>query len=542
MRSIGFGQLPRAALWAIFTIFSVLLLFRVFAGPTAGPWIAVRSPLNVESFVAVSFLVLVLVRSNKDETTSAPPALRRKPGESTAAVIAITCLSIAAFAHSLGKPFLFDDYGHVMLASHAGLHDFLVAFYHPHQDIFFRPLGFLSFAVDVRWAYFDPFRWHLWSLMVHVLNCHFVFFIARQLRLPVFSSAFAAAFFSIHGSRAEAVCWTDARFDLLAALFVLAAILCVTHYVTRQSASWLYAALLLSTLALFTKEAAFALPFLLLALLPFYEPDERNRILRIVPAFVVVCALQFLYRLWVIGGIGGYQTAGHANVLTFSAMRSIKALLWRLWAFAFFPVNWSAEDTSLLGFSMILFLFALAVIARQCRENRKLIGGSLLLVLAACLPVQHLLLLEADLAGGRLLYMPVFGLAIFWAVVMQKSFTQRYVRYALAAAALLFNLYCLERNISTWTSVAELAQMACRSFGQQVSAIPGKIRVVDLPVKLHGVFFLSDAFPDCVEMMSGVPASRLLISDHWEPSVQGGSIFKWNSTLLRFEPITSGKK
>ncbi len=526
-----------AVLWVTFAIFSAALLAREFAGEIAGPPIAVHSPLNVESFTAVSFLLLVLIRSKSGRRMSALPLLPINPRTRAAAVIAITCLSVAAFALSLPKPFLFDDYGHVMLASRSALRDFLRAFYRPHQDIFFRPLGFLSFALDIHWAHFDPFRWHLWSLIVHTLNCILVFFIASQLRLPVFSSVFAAALFSIHGSRAEAVCWTDARFDLLAALFVLAAILYVTHYVRTPANRWLYAALVLSILGLFTKEAAFAVPFLLLALLPFYERNEQKRLLRIVPVFVVACALQFLYRLWMIGGIGGYQTGSHANVLTFSAIRSAKTLLWRLWALALFPINWSAQNTFTFGFSMLIFLLALGLSATKAAENRRVVAGSLLLVVAACLPVQHLLLLGADFAGSRLLYLPVFGIAIFWAVIAEKSFSNAYARYAMAAAVLLFNLCCLERNISNWTGVAEIAQNACRSFGQRIAVMPGKIRVVDLPVKHQGVFFLSDAFPDCVEMTSGVPASRLIVSSDGATDVRGTSTFRWDPELLRFEPV-----
>lgn len=90
-------------------------------------------------------------------------------------------LCVAAFYRSLGKPLLFDDYGHVTFASQANWREILAAFYQPHPDIFFRPIGFLSYFIDFHWAHFDPFRWHSWSLAIHALNCAVVYILARQL-------------------------------------------------------------------------------------------------------------------------------------------------------------------------------------------------------------------------------------------------------------------------------------------------------------------------------------------------------------------------
>jgi hypothetical protein len=528
--------LMRGLLWLIFVVFSLALLARTFAGAITGPPVSIHSPLNVASFVAVSFMLLLVARPGtaaRDRSGTFECVGRTRTTFAVVSFLAILCF--AAFQHALDAPFVFDDYGHVMLAAHARFQDFVAAFYRPHRDIFFRPLGFLSFATDIRWAGFDPFRWHAWSVAVHFVNCLLVYVLANQLGFGAILSTASASLFAIHGSRAEAVGWIDARFDLLAGFFVLAGLICIERHARRGGYKALGCGLALATLALFAKEAAFCVPFVVLALSLFHYGEARRRMLRIVPVLCLLCAAQFAYRLWIIGGVGGYQTGGHADVLTFSLIRSAKALLWRLWALLFFPINWSAEIGSWSKIALLVFTGVLFVIACKARVDRKRLAAALLVTIAASLPVQHLLLLEADLAGARILYLPVLGTALMWAVIAEGAGQSRSLRYTAAAAVLFFNLCCLERNIGIWSSVARQAKAVCQQFGAAIADGSGTVEVANLPVKRQGVFFLSDAFADCVEMNAGVPAKRIV------PVGQGERKFRWDEELQRIEPADAGK-
>ena len=531
-------DIAQALLWLIFVSFALASLARAFAGEITLSFITIHTPLNVESFTAVSFVLLILLRAPPGSVVRSSLGTRFETAGGLGLVI---LLCLFSFYHSLKAPLLFDDYGHVLLATHAGMHDFLRAFYIPHQDIFYRPLGFLSYAIDIHWAHFEAFRWHAWSLAVHTLTCGLVYLLIRQLAFSVWSAALGAMVFAVHGSRAEAVCWTDARFDLLSSFFALLSLLCVGQYTRKGSYRWFTLALVPALAALFSKEAAYALPFLVLSLTPFYPKQERRRLLKMAGTLAIVCAVQFAYRLWIIGGVGGYQSGGRANVLTFSALRSLKALLWRLWALIFFPINWAPDTTRSVQISMLIFVVALGAIAFSTRANRLRLLGSLALIVAASLPVQHLLLLESDLAGARLLYLPVLGLAVFWATILEAHTANAHGRYGIALAVLGFYLCCLESNIAVWTRVAGMAQLACQSFGQTVAIGEGKVEVLALPVKHDGVFFLSDAFPDCVEMNSGVPANRVLIDTGETPSGTHRAL-RWNPKQLHFEPVTSSPR
>ncbi len=75
----------------------------------------------------------------------------------------------------------------------------------PPGDHFFRPLGYISYAIDALWAGHSPALWHLATLLIHFANCVLVYLVARQTGLARFFAATAAVIFGVHGSRPEVV-------------------------------------------------------------------------------------------------------------------------------------------------------------------------------------------------------------------------------------------------------------------------------------------------------------------------------------------------
>ena len=166
---------------------AVLLRFVVF-----GPFkliLPVNSPVNAECVIAVSFLLVTLTRSIERTLIPVPDSSNRSLRAFLVVTGSIVLLMLAAYSRALAKPFLFDDYGHVTMVSHATLHGILSKFYLPQPDIFFRPLGFLFYYLDFQWAGFNPFLWHTWSLLIHIANCLLVYVLLRQVGFKPLSSA-----------------------------------------------------------------------------------------------------------------------------------------------------------------------------------------------------------------------------------------------------------------------------------------------------------------------------------------------------------------
>jgi hypothetical protein len=120
---------------------------------------------------------------------------------------------------------------------------------------YYRPAGFVSFAID--WALWGarPAGYHVTSILLHLLNTWLVFALARRL-LSVEMAVLAAALFALHVVNQEAVYWISARFDLLATAGGLLVILLVA-----SDRRWRHpAAALVFLAALLSKESVAALP------------------------------------------------------------------------------------------------------------------------------------------------------------------------------------------------------------------------------------------------------------------------------------------
>lgn len=120
---------------------------------------------------------------------------------------------------------------------------------------YYRPAGFLSFALD--WTIWGamPAGYHATSILLHLLNAGLVFLLARRL-LSAEMAVLAAALFGLHIVNQEAVYWAAARFDLLATAGGLAVLALV-------ASGWRWrrpAAAVVFLAALLSKESVAALP------------------------------------------------------------------------------------------------------------------------------------------------------------------------------------------------------------------------------------------------------------------------------------------
>jgi protein O-mannosyl-transferase len=101
------------------------------------------------------------------------------------------------------------------------------------HNTLYRPLTWMTFAVDYLIWGMKPVGYHLASLLIHCGSAVlFYFAVVRLLSLNAatktlsetilvrISAAFAALMFSVHPLRVEAVAWASARNDVLSAFFL----------------------------------------------------------------------------------------------------------------------------------------------------------------------------------------------------------------------------------------------------------------------------------------------------------------------------------
>ena len=162
----------------------------------------------------------------------------------------------------------------------------------PHKD-YYRPLAWVTHGLDYSIWGLDPFGHHLTSLLVHVANAVFFYFLCRRLialAVPIshddkswrlaLSAGFAALLFAIHPLRAESVAWVAERKDVLAGLFFLSSVYCYLRAHSNSRQRWIIAAVVTYLLSLISKPTGTMLPVALVILdiyvLKRLPPDPRQ--------------------------------------------------------------------------------------------------------------------------------------------------------------------------------------------------------------------------------------------------------------------------
>jgi hypothetical protein len=157
-RSVALFQ---RSLMAAFLTSIAAILFRAVANPRPA-----KAIVNLESAAAVAFLGCLCISS----TGAEPQATPRR----TAAIF-LPLLAVVPFLITLRAPLLFDSYWHLVTAS---TESFRTAIYSPYlrpatRDL--RPLGYVDYWLEYKWAGFSSLLWHLDGLLLHLAAIYLLF-------------------------------------------------------------------------------------------------------------------------------------------------------------------------------------------------------------------------------------------------------------------------------------------------------------------------------------------------------------------------------
>ena len=179
---------------------------------------------------------------------------RRMPTAWVAGTIAAT--TVAIYWRALDAGFVGDDFMILHRLRALADADDVFRFFRGEFFEYYRPLGFVSHAVDWAIAGQNARQFHLTNIVIHTVNAVLVLLIGRALSPQSLAGPVAALLFALHASNTEAVIWMSARFDLQATCFGLAAVCWMVR--GWRGTPWMPGLLLFP--ALLSKEAAVALP------------------------------------------------------------------------------------------------------------------------------------------------------------------------------------------------------------------------------------------------------------------------------------------
>jgi len=252
-------------------------------------------------------------------TTDAGTRFTRRDWWMTMAVAAI---ALFVYLPALTTWFVSDDaYVLTIVRRLDGLHHPLGYFELGFFEKYYRPLAFLSQAID--WSIWgvDATGFHLTNICLHAANAVLVYVIGRQLTDSA-GATVAALLFALHPASHEPVYWIAGRFDLLATFFVLLSALLLskdgsTRYVIGLGAF---------ALALLSKESAAALPIIATAFdVMVRRRSWQSTVARLIPLLGVLAGYALLR-----GAMANLSLAGGGNRIPKLAMMiaALAALVW----------------------------------------------------------------------------------------------------------------------------------------------------------------------------------------------------------------------
>jgi len=312
---------------------------------------------------------------------------------------------------------------------------------------FWRPLFLLWMLVNRTLFGFQPWGWHLTTVVLHTLTAVLVYLLALRILRDRFLAGFAALLFGVYPATIESAAWIAGATDPLMAIFLLAAFLVYLKAWETQSRHLRAFSLLFFVLALMVKETAVILPVLVLGHAWLYRNEipqtpegasrgARNALRWFLP-YAAFTGIYLVERSLVLsaGEPPAEATGTRAMVLTWPK------LFWYNLRLLFFPnaisphYNLRAQEQFdvarvLLPAIAIVALFAALAwgLQRVSAPTRRQLWFAGIWILIPMLPVMYIRrMAPGDFAHTRYLYLSIVGLALLIAILIGRipAWTER---------------------------------------------------------------------------------------------------------------------
>ncbi len=329
-------------------------------------------------------------------------------------------------------------------------------------SVSYRPISNLTYFLDYSLFQAKPYGSHLINILIHCANTFLVYWIVNRLFSSCVLGLFAGLLFSLHPIQSEAVAVMSYRADMVAAFFVLYSFY---FWVKFQEGGYLrkkyfWGALWMYFFAVFSKESAVMLPFVILFFDQLLAPTPlslRHRC-RYYTGFVSILIF-YLYLYFIV--FPNSSLSFHWLGGSFINHCLIMGRIWYgylinlllPWTVKLIPGLYcppapmlTSVVTAKMGLALIIFSASVWMLWR----NYKPAAFFLLWYGLFYLPVSNLIPLANPLAD-RFMYLPSIGLLVSWAWVLHKAINSRFLRkYSRHLSLMLYTVIitvCVTRTL-----------------------------------------------------------------------------------------------
>jgi len=380
-----------------------------------------------------------------------------------------------------------------------------------------RPLVILSFAADWQLSGGSPTWLHAVNVIWHAAATALVVPVLA-LYVPATAALAAGVLFAVHPVHVEAVANLVGRAELMAAVFLLTALLVgrvIRRRLAEGRATWQAEIALMAAVAagLLSKEHA----AVAVALLALDDLASRGRIARALPwrdyaAVAVLTIVWFALRRPVDAGDSFTMVAptffGLGAMGRISTMLPVIFVLGRLmvWPFQLSadylpPLVPRLEHLTALGAAGLLLLAALACLTAASWRHHRALAVGLLVMAIAWLPTANLLFPTGIVLAERTLYLASAGFAMIAAAAFERLERSRERRLALWIAAAVAVAFAVRTasQAPLWRSNRDLVLWGLEehpeSYRQHQAAARALLRAGDLSTALRQYGLAIELYP-----------------------------------------------
>jgi protein O-mannosyl-transferase len=383
-------------------------------------------------------------------------------------VLTVAAVAFLVYAKTIAYGFVFDDVQNI-------LDNPVIYSFRPGQllQIFVQPwraIPQISYGLTHYIFGFNPVVFHLFNVLVHVVNSVLVYAISHLLakrwlppdKVTVFA-VFAGMIFAAHPMQSEAVAYVWGRSSSVCGLFYFASLLLMLIGFSsegRRKILWFGCAFLAGFLAWKTKEETITLPFIAACLALLIGSWRAAAGIVSLPFMLIAVQWGSVLQLrTVVAENRPLVSAGleqALNPLTYF-LTSIKGVVWyylRLWIL---PIGQCADAyikpvTGFGDFSLLLSILVLAglvALGVALRAHRMFVFGLAALLISPLMSYSVMPL--ADVVAEHRIYISGLGVAIIVSWLLTRLPQRRHVVWAGIAAVLVLGFITLQR-LDVWAS------------------------------------------------------------------------------------------
>ena len=377
--------------------------------------------------------------------------------------ILLLMLCFVAFGKGLRNDFLIDDNALItdnILIKNLKLIPAL--FSQPFLSGYYRPIAFLSFAFDYFLWQLNPYGYHLTNILFHFFNSALLLILLYLLSKNFKLSVLTGALFAVHPLASLRVNYITGRHHLLAAFFMLAALIIFCFGYKKGKIRFYLLGSLFFIMALLSRESAILFPlYLSCALLLITKKGESKYLITPIILSLSISATYLSLRLKYFNPFplmppdyGAFFSAQAITAFGYAILRYASLII--------FPRNmymiYTIDPNVISGYKGILYvflvIFAILVLLTRLRTNKIMLFASAWFLIGV-LPLYGIMLsrpLMGLIMHDAYVYFASIGLLVILSIFLLRlnKLVNKKLWFAFLSAILLFFIINSNINNALW--------------------------------------------------------------------------------------------